>query len=181
MLKSFFKLIFVFFIIFSMHFLISKNYSNFTRFTIFKNSGIEKASLISSCFLKKIVDGDTVWVRCYVGFKANQSFKVRFADINAPELETKPGKESKKFLERFFESHSKRILLCVDNKKIYGKYHRVVAVVLVPINDSCYININKYLMDKGYAEPVDYYNSFHPWQWKSEIVCRKNLCSFDNS
>jgi len=136
--------------------------------------------ITSFCYLERVVDGDTIWARCYKGFKANETFKVRFADINAPEIETVPGKQSKAFLERFFDRHSKHLLLCIDTKKIYGKYGRVVAVVYVPLNKTCYINLNKYLVDKGYAEPVDYYNAFHPWQWKKEIVCRKFPCIFQS-
>ena len=172
LVKILFAIIFILFV----HSLHSPLNSSLSK----ENSNDQAASLISFCYLKRIVDGDTIWVRCYKGFKANETFKVRFADINAPEIETVPGKQSKAFLERFFEKHSKHLLLCVDTKKIYGKYGRVVAVVFIPLNKSCYINLNKYIIDRGYAEPVDYYNSFHPWQWKREVICGKSPCSFQS-
>ena len=50
-------------------------------------------------YVTKVVDGDTVWFHSYYGYRAGEDFKVRFADINAPEIYTDEGKESKAALE----------------------------------------------------------------------------------
>lgn len=46
----------------------------------------------------KVVDGDTVYVYSEEGFKAGETFKVRFADVDAPELYTSEGQDAKSAL-----------------------------------------------------------------------------------
>lgn len=63
--------------------------------------------------------------------------------------------------------YGKMIGLDIDNKSTYGKYDRVVAVVLLPIDDSTALNVNKWLVDNRYALIDDYdTNEFDPYTWE---------------
>jgi len=107
-----------------------------------------------------VVDGDTLWVKSLYGFKAGQRFKVRLADIDAPELSTAAGKISKEELNRIAE-HYRCFVLKVDARHPYDRYGRVVAVLLAPDSNG-FRNINYCLVRNGFAEFVDYFNAFHP-------------------
>ena len=108
----------------------------------------------------RVVDGDTVWVYSIHGFKEGQRFKVRLADIDAPE----PGKKGYKAARDELNSvlHAATcIVLDVDDPP-YDAYSRVVAVVYVPYSHSHLLNVNTRLVERGVARYVDYPGSFHP-------------------
>ena len=125
----------------------------------------------SICILDHIVDGDTIWVKCLAGFKEGQRFKVRLAEIDAPEMNLKEGRESKAFLESLLENAS-YVFLDVDEEHTYDRYGRVIAVVYIPLNGtSTFLNVNYYLVSNKMAEWVDYHNSWHP----EDLKPRENL------
>ena len=108
----------------------------------------------------RVVDGDTLWVRSLYGFKAGQRFKIRLADIDAPELSTAAGKISREEMNRI-ASHYGCFVIVVDVHHPYDKYGRVVAVLLAP-DVNGFRNVNYCLANGGFAEFVDYFNAFHP-------------------
>jgi micrococcal nuclease len=55
-------------------------------------------NLTSLAEIVRVVDGDTVIVRGLEGFNKGQEFRVRLADINAPELSTQEGIIAKEYL-----------------------------------------------------------------------------------
>jgi endonuclease YncB( thermonuclease family) len=115
------------------------------------------------CTLDHVVDGDTIWVKCIAGFKEGERFKVRFADIDAPEMDSDEGKASKTFLEDFIKNAT-YLFLDVDDKYTYDKYGRVIAIVylLFGLDPVEFINLNYYMASNKMAEWVDYHNSWHP-------------------
>jgi endonuclease YncB( thermonuclease family) len=105
--------------------------------------------------VKRVVDGDT--------FDAFPVGRVRLADIDAPELGTAEGEASRIALERLILG--KTVYLDVDDLYIIDKYNRVVAVAYIRYNDTHLLNVNKWLVDNGYARVVDYPNEFKPLTW----------------
>ena len=103
----------------------------------------------------KVVDGDT--------FDAFPIGRVRLADVNAPELDTDAGQKAKKFLTELILGE--KVYLDVDDVKVMDRYNRIVAVVYVRYNSTHLLNVNKYLLEKGYAAVMDYPNEFNPSNW----------------
>ncbi|AMQ18710.1 thermonuclease family protein [Thermococcus peptonophilus] len=114
----------------------------------------------------RVVDGDTLWFYSYYGYRAGESFKVRFADINAPEIYTPEGQESKAALEWLFDNYGHYVYLDVDDVYETDHYGRVVAVVYLPFWYYGYaLNVNEWLVESGYASIWDHYNEFNPYTW----------------
>jgi hypothetical protein len=68
----------------------------------------------------------------------------------------------------------KYVYLDIDDLYIYDRYGRVVAIVYLPINTTHLLNINLWLVQKGYTRAIDYPNEFNPSTWKLYIVLRSN-------
>ncbi|ASI99387.1 thermonuclease family protein [Thermococcus celer] len=116
--------------------------------------------------ITKVVDGDTVWFHSYYGYRAGETFKIRFADINAPEIYTEEGKESKAALEWLLDNYGYYVFLDVDDVYETDHYGRVVAVLYLPFWNYGYaLNINEWLVENGYASIWDHYNEFNPYSW----------------
>jgi endonuclease YncB( thermonuclease family) len=105
--------------------------------------------------VKRVIDGDT--------FDAFPVGRVRLADIDAPELGTAEGEASRIALERLILG--KTIYLDVDDLYIIDRYNRVVAIAYIRYNDTHLLNVNKWLVDNGYARVVDHPNEFKPSAW----------------
>ena len=105
--------------------------------------------------VRRVVDGDT--------FDAFPVGRVRLADIDAPELGTAEGDASRIALERLILG--KTVYLDVDDLYVIDRYNRVVAVAYLRYNDTHLLNVNKWLVDNGYARVVDYPNEFKPSAW----------------
>ncbi|ASJ05817.1 nuclease [Thermococcus barossii] len=122
-------------------------------------------------YVTKVVDGDTVWFHSYYGYKAGETFKVRFADINAPEIYTDEGKESKAALEWLLDTYGRYVYLDVDDIYETDRYGRVVAVVYLPFWYYGYaLNVNEWLVESGYASIWDHYNEFDPYSWSLWVL-----------
>lgn len=91
----------------------------------------------------RVVDGDTVEARIDLGFKINIDLKVRLANINAPEISTNEGKESKKWLGDNLPLNQEVTLSMFKSQDKYGRY---LAVILY--NGQ---NINQELIKSGHA------------------------------
>jgi len=107
----------------------------------------------------RVVDGDT--------FDAFPIGRVRLADINAPELGTPEGEVAKQALYNLI--YGKTVHLDVDDIYVIDKYNRVIAVTYVRFNETHLLNVNKWLIDDGYAVISDYPNEFDPYTWQLYI------------
>lgn len=92
--------------------------------------------------LVRVIDGDSIEVDVDLGFKITARMPVRFAHINAPELNQPGGKEAKLHLTALLESLDLRII----TYKPKDKYGRWLAVVYV--GD---MNINRQMVEDGHA------------------------------
>jgi endonuclease YncB( thermonuclease family) len=113
--------------------------------------------------VKRVIDGDT--------FDAFPVGRVRLADIDAPELGTAEGDASRIALERLILG--KTVYLDVDDLYVIDRYNRIVAVAYIRYNDTHLLNVNKWLVDNGYARVVDYPNEFKPSAWTLYIYFPK--------
>ncbi len=130
------------------------------------SSSIQKKTIDAFAELVSVIDGDTINVRIING-KLIGNYTIRFADINAPEISTNEGIESKAFLSSLLNNLTdNNLYLDIDDKFIFDKYNRVVAVVYYKDNNQL-INLNKYLVEQGYAMIKDYDNEFNPSEFKA--------------
>ena len=103
----------------------------------------------------KVVDGDT--------FDVEGIGRIRLADINTPERDSKEGREAKEYVKGV--CYQRKVYLDIDDLYVTGKRGRIVAVVYVPYNKTHYVNLNQLLLKEGYAEARDYPNEFDPDDW----------------
>ncbi len=122
----------------------------------------------------RVVDGDTVYMKVYEVYKPRyislegSVIKVRFADINAPELGTVSGEEAKKALTALVGG--RYVYLDIDDKYVYDRYGRIVGVLYLPLNKTHALNVNLWLVLKGYAVFKDYPNEFNPSAWSLYVT-----------
>ena len=118
----------------------------------------------------KVVDGDTVDVEIDLGFRVYHKVRLRLAGLNAPEVrgaEREAGLLSKYWLKAALDQSNGESLY-VQTKKT-GKYGRWIATLYVSPRvtyneqvelllgiDEPLVNVNKLMIDRGYAEVVDY-------------------------
>jgi len=93
----------------------------------------------SEGYVTYVVDGDTIDVYATSGFGAGKEYRIRFADINAPELSTYEGQMAKSVLQDLLDG--KFVYIDVDDITTYDKYGRIVAVVYLPVNSTHVMNI----------------------------------------
>lgn len=102
-----------------------------------------------------VYDGDTITAEVDLGFKIKTEQKLRLYGINTPELtknERPEGLKARDYLRgRILD---KQIFLKTVKDKT-GKYGRYIAVIYLQEGDG-YTNINKELVEYGYAILVDY-------------------------
>jgi len=83
-----------------------------------------------------VVDGDTVDIEVLNVYDLKYSdllskvVRVRFADINAPELDTLEGRLARDFLYNL--TFGEYVYLDIDDLYVYDKYGRVVATLYLP-------------------------------------------------
>ena len=119
----------------------------------------------------RVVDGDTFRARitCVSGAFSNRvsvstEYRVRLADINAPELGTVEGERARRALESLIQGRT--VLLDIDGVDVFDKYGRIIAVAYIDYNETHLLNINKWLVEEGYARVWDHPNEFNPGTWK---------------
>jgi len=119
--------------------------------------------------VSRVIDGDTADIYIVTIYKAKYvsmngtTIRVRFADINAPELGTLEGERAKKALSLLLSG--KYVYLDIDDLFVHDRYGRVVAVVYLPVNSTHALNVNLWLALNGYASIADYQNEFNPSYW----------------
>jgi endonuclease YncB( thermonuclease family) len=113
----------------------------------------------------EVVDGDTVHISPPVLVAGEYRLIVRFADINAPELTTDEGLWAKGNLTNLLAQYGGVVYLDIDKKYGVDDYGRVVAVVYVRVNSTYLLNVNKWMLENGYAVVEDLDNDFDPSKW----------------
>jgi len=102
-----------------------------------------------------VVDGDT--------FDGFPSGRVRLADVDAPERDEPGFEEAKQALADL--TQYKIVYLDVDDWYVMDRYNRLVCLVYVRYNSTHLLNVNKWLVENGYAVIADYPNEFDPDSW----------------
>ncbi|MEM1542474.1 MAG: thermonuclease family protein [Ignisphaera sp.] len=116
----------------------------------------------------RIVDGDTL--------DAFPVGRVRLADIDAPERDTPEGEIAREALADIVHRYGYRAYLDVDNVYVMDRYNRIVAVVYLRYNETHLINVNKWLVENGYASIDDYRNQFNPYTWSLYVYLPHDPC-----
>jgi micrococcal nuclease len=98
-------------------------------------------------FVNNVVDGDTVDIMVDLGLDTYKAIRVRFAHMNAPEMHSEKGKQSKQFLIDLLEQYDYNVLIKTEKDK-KGKYGRHI-VTLFTLDGK--ININKFMIDNNHA------------------------------
>jgi endonuclease YncB( thermonuclease family) len=119
----------------------------------------------------RVVDSDTFRARitCVGGafsgrISVGTEYRVRLADVNAPELGTVEGERARRALENLIQG--KTVMLDVDGVDVFDKYGRIIAVAYIDYNETHLLNINKWLVEEGYARVWDHPNEFNPGTWE---------------
>ena len=113
-----------------------------------------------------VVDGDTVHISPPVHVAGQYRTVVRLADIDAPDASTPEGNNSRSALVGLLSSRGRVVYLDIDKSRGVDNYGRVIAVLYVRINATTLLNVNKWLVDNGYANVTDYPdNDFDPSKW----------------
>jgi len=118
----------------------------------------------------RVVDGDTFYV-------SGLPERVRLADVDAPELSTAEGQRAKAALEAL--TLGRRVCLDIDDLYKTDRYGRFIAVAYLDYNETHWLNVNQWLVERGYAAYVDYPNEFHPpWSlYVSKVAAPKATAS----
>lgn len=118
-----------------------------------------------------VVDGDTIDVllQGYDYRIDEDAIRVRFADIDTPEMDTSNGPIAKQYTYQGLQG--KTVYLDLDNKTGKDSYGRWVAVVYLQKPDGTLENFNKMLVDAGQACIWDFDNNeFNPADWWSGSI-----------
>jgi endonuclease YncB( thermonuclease family) len=111
---------------------------------------------IISVFVNDVIDGDT--------FDTAEGYRIRLADVDAPETDESGYLESVEYLELLVED--KTVCLDIDSISVTDPYGRYVCLVFVEYNSTHYMNVNQALVIGNYAEVDDYTNNeFDPNTW----------------
>lgn len=103
-----------------------------------------------------VVDGDT--------FDIETGDRIRLADINTPEVnEAGYGAAKAHLISRIY---NKTVYLDIDDQYRYDTTGtRIVCVAYVDFNSTHCFNVNKDLLDGGYAALYPHQNEFEPSDW----------------
>ncbi len=113
-----------------------------------------------------IVDGDTVDVDIDEsnGLVTGDLIRVRFADVDTPEMDTPQGPVAKAYTAKWLEGST--VSLDIDNLRRMDNYGRYVAIVYLTKPDGSLENFNRKLVDEGQACVWDFSdNEFNPADW----------------
>lgn len=91
-----------------------------------------------------VYDGDTIHAQIDLGFRVMFQIKIRLASIDAAELATEAGIESKIFLSKLLPIGTE--ILCESLR--LDKYGRSLAIVTIPKSK---ISVNQTILDSGFA------------------------------
>jgi micrococcal nuclease len=96
--------------------------------------------------VKKVIDADTIDLVIDLGFYISVQKRVRVLGIDAPEVNTKEGKEAREFVRSYLQIGMDVIVRTEKDKN--DKYGRFLADIIYQD-----IPLSKVLLDKGLAKP----------------------------
>jgi len=102
-----------------------------------------------------VIDGDT--------FDVTSGDRIRLADVDTPEYYEEGYDEARDFLISL--AQCKTVYLDIDDIHRTDIYGRLVCVVYVDYNSTHLMNVNKALLEEGFAVVTDYDNEFSPDTW----------------
>ena len=120
-----------------------------------KSSANRKQLYTYKAYIKKIIDGDTMWVNIDCGFKVWAKQKIRLRGIDTPGIETKKGIESFKFVCKAL----KNLPFIIIKSHGRDKYDRYLTDIfyskgeedpLIVLEKGKFLN--QVLLDEGLAE-----------------------------
>jgi len=116
-----------------------------------------KTSYTYPARVESVIDGDTIWAVIDCGFDTFVREKLRFHQIDTPELGTTQGEKARRYVKRVLKA-SPHIVVCTHS---YDKYARYLADIFYLPGVSSYericsdgLYLNQELLDKGLAQPV---------------------------
>lgn len=99
------------------------------------------------------VDGDTSHVLVSLGFDAQIKLTIRWADLDAPEMSTQAGRESRDEVIRRLPIGSRCLLTTIkDRREKYGRYLGTFWTMPREPGD---VSVNDQMVGLGYARPYD--------------------------
>ena len=71
----------------------------------------------------------------------------------------------------------------MDDLYVMDRYNRLICVVFVDYNSTHVLNVNKWLIENGYAQITDYENEFDPntWTLYNRKICKSHELSCSQS
>lgn len=100
----------------------------------------------------RIIDGDTIQARVDLGMRIVREVRLRFKDIDAPEMNTQAGKDSKEALTNLIPVGSAIVVKTFLDPGIYDRY---TATVYFETSKG-QVNVNDWLVNEGYAKVSNY-------------------------
>ena len=105
-----------------------------------------------------LVDGDTADLRIDLGFDTYRKVRVRFADIDTPEIhgvkhsseEYEKGMQAKQFVDEWLQDHDYEVK--VKTHKRRGSFRRWIGEIWSPDGEQ---QLNSLLIKTGHAEPFE--------------------------
>jgi len=139
------------------------------------NSTLVKASsfeIDAKGTASSVIDGDTYDISASNGTQ----YRVRLADVNAPERDNTGYNEAKEYLTTLIDGKS--VYLDVDDVytwDAHGTGNRIVCVTYVEYNSTHYLNVNEALFEEGLGEKKEYDNEFNPYVWTLYVPKQESL------
>ena len=105
----------------------------------------------------RVLDGDTFDCTLDLGFDIYLKQRCRMTGMDTPESRTRDKEEkyrgllSKAYLKDLLKNAKNNVILRCDDDDETGKFGRVLADVIHITQDGTEINLNKEMIDKGYA------------------------------
>lgn len=97
--------------------------------------------------ITRVIDGDTVCAKLYIGFYATIELKFRLLRINAPERYTKEGKEATAFVEGCLLN--REVIIRTYKSDSFGRW---LADIFIETKDG-WKSFNDMLLELGLAVP----------------------------
>lgn len=121
-----------------------------------------------------VEDGNTIRILPPVYVQGKYRTVVRLADIDAPGLERPEGVSARNELIELLANHSGMVYLDIDkSQNAVDEYGRAIAVAYVREDNTTLLNVNKWMIEKGYANITDSENDFDPSKWSLHTTYEK--------
>lgn len=126
-----------------------------TGYRLVKSNATYKQLYTYKAFVKKIIDGDTLWVIVDCGFKTWVHEKIRFRGVNAPGITTQKGLKAFKFVSKELKGLP-FIIIKSHSRDKYGRYLSDIFYLKREEDPQVVLNkgifLNQKLLDEGLAE-----------------------------